>query len=162
MIRMWLNLAAALLALTQAANADDFPARKPGLWEITMNLGKPSPTVARYCIDAATDAQMRDMGQSATDDICSRREVHRAGDTLTSDSVCKVGSSELTSHAVTTFTDDTAYSTVITSHYNPPFMGKADSTTTQAAKWLGPCGSDLQPGDMIVQGRKMHIPMTPR
>ena len=163
MIRAVIVLVAALLGLTRNAQADDFPARKPGLWEVTMNLGQSRPRVIRYCIDAATDAQLRDMGQNMVDGRCSRREFHRIGNILTSDSVCKIGTSEVTSHSVTTFADDTSYATVVTSHYDPPSsLGHSDTKTTQDAKWIGPCEPDLQPGDMIVQGRKMHIPTAPR
>lgn len=159
MIRVVLTLAAPLFVLAPAAHAEDIPARKPGLWEITMNVGEATPRVVRYCIDAATDAAMRDMGQATTDSICRRHDVHRDGATLTNDSVCRIGSSEVTSHSVTTFTADTSYILVMKSHYDPPTKaGLADTTTTQNAKWVGPCGADMKPGDMIVQGMKMHIP----
>lgn len=159
MFRVLLSLATSLVALTPAAYADDFPLRKPGLWEISMNMGQGSPHVSRTCIDAATETRMRSMGEADMSGLCSRKDLHRSGDTLTADSVCRIGSSQVTSHAVTTMTGDAVYSTVTTMHYDPPaFGGIADAKTTQDAKWLGPCPSDMQPGDMIVDGHKMHIP----
>jgi hypothetical protein len=153
-------LATALPAVIQPVRADDYPSRKPGLWEMTMNTGsgKLPPQVVKFCIDAATDAKMRDMGQSTVNGMCSKHDMHRSGDTLTIDAVCKMGSSTITSHSVMTFHGDSGYSSVITSHFDPPMMSKADSQMTQEAKWLGECGADMQPGDMIVHGQKMRMP----
>jgi hypothetical protein len=162
MIRAMLSLAISFFALMPAAFSDELPARKPGLWEITISHREGKPNVARYCIDAATDANMRDLGQSTMGNICSKQESHRSGNSVTHDSICRIGSSEVTSHTVITFIDDTAYKSEMTFHYNPPmYGGLTDANSTQDAKWLGPCGSDMQPGDMIIQGQKMHIPTGP-
>jgi hypothetical protein len=146
--------------LTPPARADDYPSRKPGLWEMTMNMGseKLPPQVVKFCIDAATDAKMREMGLSTANNMCSRHELHRSGDTLTIDAVCKMGPTAITSHTVMTMHGDDGYSSVINSHFDPPMMGKADSQMTQEAKWVGPCGPDMQPGDMMVHGQKMRMP----
>ena len=149
---------AAFLALFAAstARADDFPTRKPGLWEIATTIAG-TPRTSRLCVDAASEAAMIKKGVATRKDVCTRQEIHRSGNVLTDDSVCRPMSSEVTAHSVTTFTGDTAYSTVVTARYNPPFMGKTDTTTTQEAKWLGPCGADMKPGDMLVNGRIVHI-----
>lgn len=159
MIRVALGLAASCLVLAPAARADEFPVRKPGLWEITMTLRNAPPRVSRLCIDAATEARMRTLGQTDATGLCSRRNVSRSGDIVTIDSVCRIGSSEVTTHAVTTITGDTAYRTESASHFDPPTHGgMVDSNMTQDAKWLGPCGPDMQPGDMMIGGHKMHMP----
>ena len=161
MIRLTHVFAAMLVVFPARAFADPYPARKPGLWEITMTSKGSPPTVTKLCIDAATEADMLKKGEATKASICSRNEVHRSGNVYTSDSVCRPMSSETTSHSVTIFTGDTAYTMVIASHYNPPFMGHTDQEMTQDAKWLGPCGSDMQPGDMIVGGKKLHMGGTP-
>lgn len=163
MLRLMLSLATSLVALAPAAYADEFPPRKPGLWEITMSSEQAPPEVTRTCIDAAFEAKMHAMGNTDTAGLCSRHDTQRSGNTVTGDSVCRVGSSQVTSHTVTTLTDDTAYTMVMMAHYDPPmFGGRADSKMTQEAKWLGPCGADMQPGDMIIHGQKMHIPAMPQ
>ena len=161
MIRRTFPLAASLLLPALAAHAEDFPARKPGLWEITTTTDKASPQVIRMCTDAALEADFLKKARQTTDSTCSRHDSHRSGNVLTDDSVCRPLSSETTAHMVTTFNGDGAYTTVITSHYTPPFMGKADSAMTQDAKWLGPCGAGLVPGDMIVGGQKINIAPKP-
>ena len=150
-----------LLALLPAlqARAVEIPVRKPGLWEVSMNREKAPAHVSRLCIDAATEVRTRKMGQADTAGLCSRHEVSRSGNIVTTDSVCRIGSSQVTTHAVTTFNGDDAYSTVVASHFDPPTRtGLADSSMTQEAKWLGPCGPDMQPGDMVIDGNKMRIP----
>jgi hypothetical protein len=156
MIRLTLLLTAALILPATPSRADDYPARKAGLWEISTDPKGPRPMVTRLCTDAATETDLLKKGQATMAEICSRHDMHRSGNAVTTDSVCRPMSSEVTSHSVTTYSGDSAYTTVITSHYNPPFMGKTDSTTTQEAKWLGQCGADMQPGDMIVGGKKLR------
>jgi len=161
MIRAALILAYSLFVFPAAAFADEFPARKAGLWEITTNTKGSPATVARLCIDDATEAELLKKAKATLDSICSRRDLHRSGNIVTDDTVCRPVSSEVTARSVTTFTGDAAYTTVITSHYDPPFMGRTDQNMTQDGKWLGPCGSDMRPGDMITQGRKLNIGTKP-
>ncbi|MGO9673683.1 MAG: DUF3617 domain-containing protein [Methylocella sp.] len=161
MIRKALIFAAPLFAMQAAAFADEVPARKPGLWEIATSQNGSPPDVARLCLDAATESELLGKAKATTAEICSRHEIHRDGDVITDDSVCRPTKSETTSHSVTTLNGDSAYTTVITAHDNPPFMGRADSTTKQDAKWLGPCGADMKPGDLLTHGRKLHITGTP-
>jgi len=152
------GLAAALPAA--AANFADYPPRRPGLWEMTIDSGRGQQQVVQYCVDAATDAALQKMGQASMGGMCSRVEMHRTGATLTADATCRMANSEVTTHSVTTFTGDTASHTVSTSHFNPPMAGgMADSKMTQDGRWLGACAADMRPGDMIINGNKMHMPM---
>jgi hypothetical protein len=161
MIRLTPLLAALLVVLPAGVFADEYPARKPGLWEITMIRKGAPASVIKLCLDAATERDSIKKGEAAKASICSRDEVHRSGNVYTSDSVCRPTASETTTHSVTTFISDTSYTVAITSHSNPPFMGHADQEMTQEGKWLGPCGTDMKPGDMVVGGRKMHAGGTP-
>ena len=161
MIRFMPLVAAVLVVLPVGAFADEYPLRKPGLWEITMT-GKEGPSmVTKMCVDAAFEADMLKKGEATKASICSRNEMHRSGNVYTADSVCRPMGSETTSHSVLTVTSDTSYTMTITSHHNPPMMGRADQEMTQAGKWLGPCGADMKPGDMIINGQKMHMGGTP-
>ena len=155
-------LAVVLLSGSQAF-ALDLPARKPGLWEITMTLEgrKLPPQTAQHCIDAETDKQMNAMGSGMT--TCSKQDVQRSGNTITVDSVCKVGAATSTSHAVVTGDFSSAYTVKVTSKREggPPMKGSAPGGATTmniAAKWLGACKADQKPGDMILAGgRKVNI-----
>ena len=69
--------------------------------------------------------------------------------------------SQQTAHSVTTFDGDSAYTTVIEAKYDPPFLGKTGTKLAQTGKWLGECGPDLKPGDMVVNGVKVEAPARP-
>jgi len=155
-----------LLAITVCgfASAADYPKRKAGLWEISMDMpghGK-SPGDVRMCIDAETDARMFEMGTSTMKELCSRQEVTRNGNVMTSDSICKMGESRMTSHAVTTFTGDYAYHIDSHTSFDPPMMGQKESVMAQDAKWTGACPADMQPGDIAMpNGMKTNIKAMP-
>jgi hypothetical protein len=142
------------------ALAVDLPTRKPGLWEVTLHMasGKMPPQLMKFCTDAATDAQLYQLGMSAAQGMCSRNDIQRSGNVVTMDSECKMGEMKMTTHSVMTFTGDAAYKTDIRSHSEPPMMGRSDSSMTQDARWTGPCPADMQPGDMIgPNGMKMNL-----
>ncbi len=149
------------IGLTATAHADDYPIRKPGLWDITMTLtdSKMPPQQTRLCIDAASDAALYKMGMQGAGANCSRHDMTRSGSTLTTDSVCAMGNRQITTHAVMVFSGETSYHTDIRSHFDPPMMaGHAESTMTQDAKWAGPCPAEMQPGDMLLpNGNKINV-----
>ena len=159
MIRLSALITAALCGFAPLASAQEMPARKPGLWETSMDSGRRDAQVMSLCVDAAVEAKARDMGAGTMGSVCSQHSAHRDGNTITSDSVCQIGSRQVTSHSVTTITGDSAYTTVMKSHFDPPMQGAgADQTMTQSAKWLGPCPADMKPGDMMMNGMKMQMP----
>jgi len=160
-IRMSAAAAACLAAGAFAcpAFALDFPSRKPGLWEIQTGdgTGKGPGHTMQQCIDAASDKALRDMGQGIGKDMCSKQELRADGGKLVMDSVCKVGNTVATSHAVMSGDFSTSYRMESKSTYNPPLMGRAEGASVMEAKWIGPCKADQKPGDMVMSnGMKMN------
>lgn len=146
------------------AFAIDYPARKPGLWEMKIGDGTAAAAdqTIQQCIDASSDQAMRDMAQGmgtgTGKDACSKQDMRKAGSTTVIDSVCKVGTSIATTHAVVTGDLSTGYRMESTSTYQPPFMGNTEGKAAMDAKWVGPCKADQKPGDMIMSnGMKMNI-----
>jgi hypothetical protein len=148
------------------AFALDFPARKPGLWEIqtgegtgaTGAKGAAGMQTLQQCIDAATDKALRDMGQGMGKDMCAKQELRADGGKLVMDSVCKIGNTTATSHAVMSGDFGTAYRMESKSTYSPPLMGRAEGTSVMEARWIGPCKADQKPGDMVMSnGMKMNV-----
>ena len=135
-----------------SAGASDYPKRKPGLWEVTRtsaNTKYPSQ-VQQICLDAATDALLYRVGESAGRSTCSKLEVQSSGDKVVVDSVCTLGKTQLTSHNVISFRGDSAYHEDIAIHYDPPLFGKkADSASTKDARWVGACSADMRAGDIV-------------
>ena len=114
--RLPLALAFALACIAPAA-ALDLPARKAGLWEITMTFDGRTmpPQVSQHCVDAATDKLMNSIGGSMRQDVCSKQDVSRVGNTIVVDSVCQVGGTTTTSRAVVTGDFNSAYTMKSTS-----------------------------------------------
>ena len=153
-----------LLVAGSAVAADfDYPARKPGLWELVVDSGtvdaKVPAMTTQQCIDASSDKAMREMGGGMSKDMCSKQDMRRDGATLVVDSVCKLGNSvTATTHAVMTGDFTSNYRMESRSTYNPPLMGRAEGKATMQAKWVGPCKADQKPGDMVMSnGMKMNM-----
>jgi hypothetical protein len=155
-----LCLALALSLTPVVAHADDLPLRKEGLWDVTTSrTGSPQMPKVQMCVDAASQAQLTAMGKDAMKNFdCSKSESHRDGNVYTRDSVCKFMGSTQTTHTVITTISDTEYTSEISAHTDPPRKnGKADSKMTQHGRWVGPCGPGMKPGDMMMNGHKIHF-----
>jgi len=156
------SVAACMVAAAVAgpAFAVDYPARKPGLWEIQTGdaTGKRPGHSSQQCIDAASDKTLREMGQGMGKDMCSKQDLRLEGGKLVVDSVCQIGTTTVTSHAVVSGDFSSAYRMESKSSYSPPLMGRAEGTSVMEAKWLGPCKADQKPGDMVMSnGMKMNM-----
>jgi hypothetical protein len=161
---MRLRAALAFALLTTPALAIDLPARKPGLWELKMNLAGHNAAMPAFqnCIDAATDKEMMMQGGNARGQKCSKQDVQRAGDTITIDSVCDIGNgTTATSHAIVSGDFNSGYTVKVNSKREggsavPGMPGETNMTIE--AKWLGACKADQKPGDMIMgNGMKINV-----
>jgi hypothetical protein len=148
------------LWLSIDARAEDYPPRKPGLWEVRITpdamSGRPPMGAVQQCVDANTDRLMREMGGGAVGRDCSKQDVRHEAGRLVIDSVCKMqmagNPTTATTHAVITGSFDSSYRMESKSSYSPPFMGRSEGGVTMDAKWLGPCKADQKPGDMVMPG----------
>jgi hypothetical protein len=143
---------------TGSTLAAELPSRKPGLWEMKMNVesrGGAGPTM-RQCIDAATDQAMQSSAGALAQMTCAKRDVQRTANGITIDSTCTIGGKTATTHAVVTGSFDSAYTMTVTTQGEGAPAGTR--TMTMSAQWLGPCAADQKPGDMIMaNGMKMNI-----
>src|SRR5215469_12120447 len=98
-MRFFVGLALAVLT-TSAALALDMPARKPGLWQLSIKFEGRNlpPQVVKHCIDAATDREMSTIGSSTQKQMCTKQDVQKIGDTIVVDSTCKFETMTSTSH----------------------------------------------------------------
>ena len=154
-----------LLAAPAAAAALDMPMRKAGLWELSMSFqGRNLPAqVMKQCTDATSDKLMNMNFGGSNEANCSKQDTTKTATGLIVDSVCTFGGATVTSHAVMSGSFDSAYTVEVTSKREggPPMPGLKPGTETHmtiAAKWLGPCGKDQKPGDVIMaNGMKMNV-----
>lgn len=130
-----------------SASGADFPARKAGLWEMTIT-GDHSLTV-RQCSDAASDEAVAQAGFGWAGE-CAKRDVEKSGSTITVVSVCTSDRKTTTSRIVITGSLDSDYTMTVSRSVGP--------SMTVSAKRLGPCAAGQKPGDVIMpNGNKINI-----
>ncbi|BEP59787.1 DUF3617 family protein [Variovorax sp. V213] len=160
--RFGIAAATCLLFVAGAARALDYPPRKPGLWELSIQsddgASKTPAMQTQQCIDGATDKAMREMGSSTGQQACSKQDMRTEGGRIVVDSVCRIGNTTATTHSVITGDFGTGYRMESRSSYNPPMMGRKEGTAIVEAKWVGPCKAGQKPGDMMMSnGMKMNV-----
>ncbi|HKH80673.1 MAG TPA: DUF3617 family protein [Methylovirgula sp.] len=152
---------ATVLSLTMfsaVALADDYPPRKPGLWELAVQREGRPVTTMKMCIDPDTDQLFHKFGTDMAAKHCTRNDIKVSGAIVTTESECKIGNTTITTTAVINFTGDSAYHSDVKTHIDPPVLGKTDATLTQDGKWTGPCPPDMKPGDFVMaNGMKINV-----
>jgi len=78
--------------------------------------------------------------------------MHKEGDKIVAESVCKLENSTAKTRAIFTGNFDSAYKADIKSTYEPPVGGMKEASSVIEAKWLGPCKSGQKPGDIVMPG----------
>jgi hypothetical protein len=151
-----LSLVAFGLLSAWPAAAFDMPARKPGLWQMTMKHEGPGassePINGQQCIDVATDKEMYTFGSNISTWTCSKWDPQKVGEKIIVDQTCQIGAMSITSHAEYSGSFDSAYTVNTTSMTTGvPALGNGKSNMITEAKWIGPCKPDQEPGDIIMQ-----------
>jgi len=150
-MRLAIALVALILSSLSLAAPADVPHRKPGLWEVKMQVpGMPQPMVSQQCIDEKTDDLMQSQGQAKQQ--CSKNVMRRDGDKVIAESACKFDGTTATTTAVFTGDFSRSYRGEIATTYSPPMQGMKSSKQTMEAKWLGACKPGQKPGDVIMPG----------
>jgi hypothetical protein len=152
------------VGLPFAAAAQDFPTRRAGLWEVTINHdGGAAPQTMQHCTDAETDKLMNAFGGGISAELCSKQDVRKVGATLVVNATCKIGPMTATSESVISGDFNNRYSVKVTSKVeglpaaakNLPGAGKdLGGTTTIEARFVGACKPDQKPGDIVMAGGK--------
>src|SRR5260370_41366631 len=102
------------------------PTRKAGLWEIKMvRTGSPMPDMTmQHCTDESTDKAMGSSYSPMSKDICSKNDIQKTATGYTTDSVCTVSGTSMTTHSEATGDFNSGYSVKVTSH-NDGEIGRA-------------------------------------
>lgn len=134
--------------------ADSFPPRKPGLWNFTTELPGGKNIETKQCIDAATDADMMRQGEKAQEAMggnCTKNEIKKVDSSYVSEITC-TQKNQMKFKAKTTFSGDfnSQFSAVTESEFDPPIQGANAMKMQVDARWIGPCGKDMKPGDIIL------------
>lgn len=160
-MRLQIAITTAVLfgASATSAFSAEFPARRAGLWDVTVNMEsmKIPARTNKMCIDTATDAQLMKLGVASKEAKCTSMNVSGMGSTRIVDSVCHMNGGEQKNHIVMTYSGNSAYHMDMQSQFSPPIAGKSQSHILQDAKWVGPCPADMKPGDMMINGMKINM-----
>jgi len=149
----------ALLARGLACAAEP-PVLKPGLWEVVRVSSQQvdQKHLMTMCLDESVQAEMREVGMGMAKNMCSQNDRSFDGTRMVVNSVCQMGSSTLTSKAVTTFKGNTAYHTEVSARYEPPMMGTRESNMSVDARWVSQCKPGQKPGDMTLDnGQTINV-----
>ena len=145
-----LALGVVAATLAGAAVAADMPKRKPGLWEINMQMdGVPNMGPMQQCIDQNTDNLMQQQAKKGKTD-CSVMDIKPSGNKVSIHTVCKIEGSTATTDGVFEGAFDSSYKGTMKTRYSPPMHGMSESNMTQEARWLGACKPGQKPGDVIM------------
>ena len=149
--RIFLSLIALAAACVSGSSlASDLPKRKPGLWEISMNVeGAPNMGPMQQCIDQNTDNLMQQQAKQGKSE-CSVMDVKPSGSKVTIHTVCKLEGTTVTTDGVFEGSFETSYKGTMKSRFNPPMHGMSESNMTQEARWVGPCKPGQKPGDVVM------------
>lgn len=154
-------LATALVMAAAAAQADELPTRKAGLWEIRMaQQGAPlADMTIQHCTDETTDRKMTSSVQPMTQQSCAKQETRKTATGYVIDAVCEVAGMTTTSRSEITGDFNSAYTVKVTSHSDRPIPGlPKNASMTLEAKWVGACKDGQRPGDIVMPGGvKMNI-----
>ncbi|MCC6221031.1 MAG: DUF3617 family protein [Deltaproteobacteria bacterium] len=152
---------ALFLVLPLGAVAEDYPSRKPGLWEIETSMpGMPGGgNKMKHCIDAATDAAMMNAGKSMSEGMgCTKNEFGKRGANFVAESDCNANGTRMISKTVFSGDFSSNYSGEIVTKFEPPMAGMSEQKMTLSARWLGECEADQKPGDVIMpNGMKLNM-----
>lgn len=135
-----------------ALAADGLPARRPGLWELTLQTTQAPSRSVRQCIDARTDSQMQRFGQGIDARQCTRSVFQKEGNRYVGEASCRFDRTLATTRSVFAGDFQKAYRGEIEARYDPPMAGVAQSRMLISARWIGPCPSGWKPGDMEMAG----------
>ncbi len=133
-----------------AVRADEFPKRKPGLWEMKTSGGPVGARVMQQCIDAQTDDLLRT--ESNQGQTCTRPVVERNGSRYRVAMTCDVEGSKQTIDGDYAMTGDTAYRGDMKMRFTPPLSGISEMNMKVDGRWLGPCRPGMKPGDLVMPG----------
>ena len=116
-MRLPVSVLALAAAACRSAAAQEFPTRRAGLWEVTINHdgGKMPAQTMQQCTDAETDKLMNAFGGDLSADMCSKQEVKKVGATLVINAICQIGPMKSVSESVVSGDFNSNYSVKVTS-----------------------------------------------
>ena len=147
-----------IILMPTLAFAVDMPEIKPGLWEVSVTVDGQPQDKMKQCVDADTAKILLNAGQKMLGDSCSEVKMEKSGADYVSNMECNLGISKMKASTKLSGDFNSHYVSETKTSFNPPMMGRGESTSTSDGRWVGPCEKGMKPGDTIMaDGRRMNV-----
>jgi len=156
MVRSIARLAAGLAVCcgtSLATYAQDMPKRKPGLWEMSMELpSRPGQAMkSQHCVDEHSDAQAQKRAMDDQPD--SRCQItRRAAGGMELDYTCNNARGKTEGTMKITGDMQTRYAMNNHMRFDPPRRGLSEANMKMNGEWKGACPADMKPGEIRMTG----------
>lgn len=146
------------LAATMVNAQDGMPRRKPGLWEMAMEVpGRAGAAMkSQHCVDARSEEQAR---QRALDDApnarCEQRNLKRHANGVEFEYSCTSSRGKTEGRTKLTGDMNASYTMENQVRFDPPRGGMSEGKMTLRGQWVGACPADMKPGEMRMAGLPM-------
>lgn len=148
-----------LVALTACAaltaQAQDMPARKPGLWSLTMQMqGMPGGgTNTQQCVDAKSDAEMQRKAMAGDPrQRCTQKSLTRVAGGVEFQAECTSAEGKVSVRSRATGDFDKRYTVDSRMTFDPPQHGVNEATVKITAQHMGDCPAGMAPGQIRFAG----------
>ncbi|HEV2363253.1 MAG TPA: DUF3617 family protein [Caulobacteraceae bacterium] len=139
------------------------PSRRPGLWQETISRDGKGASMGdlKICLDRATDERLGLFGRAAAGAACPRRTVTRLpGGGYAFSSTCMLGKAgTMVSRGFAQGDFSSSYriqtDSIVSGAAWPGGNGRHH--TVVLAKYLGPCPSDMAPGDAMMGDLRVNV-----
>jgi hypothetical protein len=148
-----------------SATADDiqFPSRRPGLWEQSISTGNATRNTSKSCVSRESDHAMMQWGFDKLKAMGGTMSITGGPTVFHIETSNTMNGRKMTSTTTLTFVDDATIQSRGHMHMDAgadpkgPMGGGMDMDMTNDSAWRGPCPADMQPGDVMINGRKINV-----
>lgn len=153
--RFCLNLiCSTLLAWSVPASAQDIPKRKPGLWEMSMQMqgqGGMPPVSTKQCVDEKSDAEMHRKAFAGNDPKtqCKQLSSKKIAGGMEIEAECKTDDGGTVKSLVRITGDmQTSYAMENDMTFTPPRNGMSKAKLSMKGTHRGACPAGMKGGDI--------------
>lgn len=148
-----------LTSLSLPTLAQDLPKRKPGLWDLTMQMqGMPGGGMkSQQCVDEKTDAEMQRKALSGDDKMkCTQTSMKRTAGGFEMESECTSTEGKAFIKAKSNGDFNSRYTVDTNMRFEPPRHGMQTMQASVTATHAGACPAGMAPGQMRMGGMSMN------
>ena len=146
------------LAVLAPAHAADFPGRRSGLWDVNVKAAMGMSIAMQACVDASKDKADSIVAAQGRTQQCDAPSVNPIAGGFHFHVVCHPSANmTMASDGDATGDFQTAYTVNSTMAMTPAPQNMPPMSSTVTARFQGACPADMQPGDVKMNGRVMHM-----